>query len=127
MGSPLFSAYVASKAALDAFARVAANELHSEGVSFSTVHMPLVRTPMIAPTAAYQQMPALTAEDAADIVIRALLTRERELGTWLGAAVSLGYVLSPAGMERLLALAQGALARAPGPTRGAPDRHAVAA
>src|SRR5262249_29569045 len=47
MGTALFSAYVASKAALDAFTRVAAAEARADGVLFTTVHMPLVRTPMI--------------------------------------------------------------------------------
>jgi short-subunit dehydrogenase len=120
MGSPLFSAYLASKAALDAFTRVAANETHAEGVCFTTVHMPLVRTPMIAPTAAFQTIPALSAEDAADIVIRALLTGERQLGTWLACLTSLGYILAPTLTERALGYAQRASARP------APVLHPVA-
>ena len=47
---PRFSAYVASKAALDAFTRVVSSEVIGDGVTFTTIHMPLVRTPMIAPT-----------------------------------------------------------------------------
>src|SRR5262249_28114829 len=58
IGTPLFSAYVASKAALDAFSRVAAAEARQDGIRFSTVHMPLVRTPMIEPTEAYRNVPA---------------------------------------------------------------------
>jgi short-subunit dehydrogenase len=99
---PLFSAYVASKAALDAFARVAANEVRSEGVSFSTVHMPLVDTPMIAPTAEYRQVPALSPEEAADLVLRAIITRAPQLGTWLGSAVTLAYAIAPQLTERWL-------------------------
>jgi len=95
MASPMFSAYVASKAALDAFTSIAGNELRSEGLSFTTVHMPLVRTPMIAPTPDYQTLPVLTPEQAADLVLRALTTREPHIGTWLGSAFQLAHVLAP--------------------------------
>ena len=47
--TPRFSAYVASKAALDAFSRCIASEVIDDGVHLTTIHMPLVRTPMIAP------------------------------------------------------------------------------
>ena len=57
---PRFSAYVASKAALDAFTRVVASEVIGDGVTFTTIHMPLVRTPMIAPTKMYDAFPAIT-------------------------------------------------------------------
>jgi short-subunit dehydrogenase len=102
MGTPLFSAYVASKAALDAFARVAASETRDDGVLFSTVHMPLVRTPMIAPTEAFKELPALEPEEAAEIVLRPLVTGESQLGTRVAGLVSLGYVLAPALIERLV-------------------------
>ncbi|MEO9140087.1 MAG: SDR family oxidoreductase, partial [Jatrophihabitans sp.] len=52
---PRFSAYVASKAALDAFSRCIASEVIDDGVHLSTIHMPLVRTPMIAPTKMYDR------------------------------------------------------------------------
>ena len=102
MGTPLFSAYVASKAALDAFARVAASETRDDGVLFSTVHMPLVRTPMIAPTEAFRELPALEPEEAAEIVLRPLVTGESQLGTRVAGLVSLGYVLAPALIERMV-------------------------
>ena len=57
---PRFSAYVASKAALDAFSRVIASEVIDDGVDLTTIHMPLVRTPMIAPTRMYDMFPAIT-------------------------------------------------------------------
>ena len=57
---PRFSAYVASKAALDAFTRVVASEVIGDGVTFTTIHMPLVRTPMIAPTKMYDAFPAIS-------------------------------------------------------------------
>jgi short-subunit dehydrogenase len=102
MGTPLFSAYIASKAALDAFTRVAASETRDDGVLFTTVHMPLVRTAMIAPTAAFRGLPALEPEEAADIVLRPLVTCESQLGTRIAGLVSLGYVLAPAMVESVV-------------------------
>ena len=58
--APRFSAYVSSKAALDAFSRCAAAEFSDTGVSFTTINMPLVRTPMIAPTKMYDNVPTIT-------------------------------------------------------------------
>lgn len=101
MGTPLFSAYVASKAALDAFTRVAASETLNDGVRFTTVHMPLVRTPMIAPTDAYRDVPALTPEEAADLVLRPLLTHEKQLGTRIGNLFAVGHAAAPALFERM--------------------------
>ena len=66
---PRFSAYVASKAALESFARCAASEFHDEGVHFTIINMPLVRTPMIAPTKLYKSVPTLSPEQAADLVL----------------------------------------------------------
>ena len=71
---PRFSAYVASKAALDAFTRVVASEVIGDGVTFTTIHMPLVRTPMIAPTKMYDAFPAITPEEAATMICEALRT-----------------------------------------------------
>ena len=69
---PRFSAYVASKAALDAFTRVVASEVIGDGVTFTTIHMPLVRTPMIAPTKMYDAFPTISPEEAADMICEAL-------------------------------------------------------
>ena len=68
--SPRFSAYVASKAALDAFSRCAQAELSGKGIAFTTINMPLVKTPMIAPTKMYDSVPTLTPEEAADLVVQ---------------------------------------------------------
>jgi short-subunit dehydrogenase len=103
MGTPLFSAYIASKAALDAFTRVAASETRHHGVRFTTVLMPLVRTPMIAPTAEYRDAPALTPDEAAQLVLRALVTGETRLSTRLGKLFGLGHAIAPALVERMLA------------------------
>ena len=72
---PRFSAYVASKSALDSWSNVVASELVGDGVSFSTIHMPLVRTPMIAPTKIYQKFPTISPAQAADMVVAAMVER----------------------------------------------------
>ncbi len=81
---PRFSAYVASKAALDAFSRVVASETWGDGVTFTTIHMPLVRTPMISPTKIYDAFPTLSPDEAADMVARALVERPKRISTRLG-------------------------------------------
>ena len=63
---PRFSAYVASKAALDAFSRIVATETYGDGVTFTTIHMPLVRTPMIGPTKLYDAFPTISPEEAGE-------------------------------------------------------------
>jgi thioester reductase-like protein len=102
---PRFSAYVASKAALDAFTRVVASEVIGDGVTFTTIHMPLVRTPMIAPTKMYDAFPTLSPEEAADMICEALRSRPKEMGTWMGKFGEVAYTLSPSAVDRLLHLA----------------------
>ena len=77
---PRFSAYVASKAALDAFGRVIASEVFDDGVHITTIHMPLVRTPMIAPTRMYDMFPAATPEEAAEMITGAMIAQPEEGG-----------------------------------------------
>jgi len=102
---PRFSAYVASKAALDAFTRVVASEVIGDGVTFTTIHMPLVRTPMIAPTKMYDAFPAITPDEAADMICDALRTRPKHMGTRLGTFGEVAYALSPKAVDRILHLA----------------------
>jgi NAD(P)-dependent dehydrogenase (short-subunit alcohol dehydrogenase family) len=102
---PRFSAYVASKAALDAFTRVVASEVVGDGVTFTTIHMPLVRTPMIAPTKMYDAFPAITPEEAGDMICEALRARPKHMGTALGTFGEVAYALSPKTVDRLLHLA----------------------
>ena len=102
---PRFSAYVASKAALDAFTRVVASEVIGDGVTFTTIHMPLVRTPMIAPTKMYDAFPAISPEEAADMICEALRSRPKEMGTRMGKFGEVAYSLSPNTVDRLLHLA----------------------
>jgi NAD(P)-dependent dehydrogenase (short-subunit alcohol dehydrogenase family) len=102
---PRFSAYVASKAALDAFTRVVASEVLGDGVTFTTIHMPLVRTPMIAPTKMYDAFPAITPEDAGEMICEALRSRPKHMGTRLGTFGEVAYTLAPTAVDRLLHLA----------------------
>ena len=88
--APRFSAYVASKAALDAWTRCAASEYADRGVKFTTINMPLVRTPMIAPTKLYNSVPTLSPEEAADLVVQAIVHKPVQIATRLGI---LGQVL----------------------------------
>ena len=82
--APRFSAYVASKAALDAWTRCASSEFADQGVSFTTINMPLVRTPMIAPTGLYNNVPTLSPEEAADMIAQACIFKPVRIATRLG-------------------------------------------
>lgn len=93
--APRFSAYVASKAALDAFSRCAAAEFNDTGISFTTINMPLVRTPMIAPTKLYQSAPTITPEDAADMVKEAVIFRPQRIATRLGIFAQVLHSIAP--------------------------------
>jgi len=73
--APLFSVYNASKAALSAVSRIAETEWGRRGVHSTTLYYPLVATPMITPTKAYDGMPALTPEEAAEWMVTAARTR----------------------------------------------------
>ncbi|MGY6629723.1 MAG: SDR family oxidoreductase [Wenzhouxiangella sp.] len=97
--APRFSAYVASKAALDAFSRCAASEFNDTGVSFTTINMPLVRTPMIAPTKIYESVPTITPEDAADMVKQAVIFRPQRIATRLGIFAQVLHAVAPKSAE----------------------------
>jgi NAD(P)-dependent dehydrogenase (short-subunit alcohol dehydrogenase family) len=102
---PRFSAYVASKSALDSWSNVVASELVGDGVSFSTIHMPLVRTPMIAPTKIYQKFPTISPAQAADMVLAAMVDRPHEVNTLLGNVGAVFHTLAPKSTFRVLHLA----------------------
>ena len=82
--APRFSAYVASKAAMDAWTRCAASEFADRGIDFTTINMPLVRTPMIAPTKLYDHVPTLAPEDAANLIADAVVHKQVRIATRLG-------------------------------------------
>jgi NAD(P)-dependent dehydrogenase (short-subunit alcohol dehydrogenase family) len=93
--APRFSAYVASKAALDAFAECAASELLDKGVHFTNINMPLVRTPMIAPTKIYENVPTLSPEEAAGLVVDAIVRRPVRIATRLGVFGAVCHAVAP--------------------------------
>jgi len=93
--APRFSAYVASKAALDSFAACAASEFLDKGVNFTTINMPLVRTPMIAPTKMYENVPTLSPEQAADLVVEAIVYKPVRIATRLGIFGAVSHAAAP--------------------------------
>ena len=93
--APRFSAYVASKAALDAFSRCAAAEFSDRNVKFTTINMPLVRTPMIGPTKIYDSVPTLTPDEAADMVCEAIIHRPKRIATRLGVFAQVMNAVAP--------------------------------
>jgi len=99
---PRFSAYVASKAALDAFSRVIASEVIDDGVHLTTIHMPLVRTPMIAPTRMYDMFPAISPEEAAEMIAKAMVAQPKKVATRLGTFGELLYAVAPQLSDRIL-------------------------
>ena len=93
--APRFSAYVASKAALDAFTRCASSEFADTGIKFTTINMPLVRTPMIAPTKIYNNVPTLSPEEAADLIVEAIVYEPVRIATRLGIFGEVLHALMP--------------------------------
>jgi NAD(P)-dependent dehydrogenase (short-subunit alcohol dehydrogenase family) len=102
---PRFSAYVASKAALDAWTRVVGSETIGDNVHFTTIHMPLVRTPMIAPTKIYDSFPTISPDEAADLICEAIRTRRKHIGTRLGTFGEVAYALFPKAVDQILSTA----------------------
>jgi NAD(P)-dependent dehydrogenase (short-subunit alcohol dehydrogenase family) len=93
--APRFSAYVASKSALDSFSACASSEFADKGVNFTTINMPLVRTPMIAPTKMYENVPTLSPEEAADLVVEAIVYKPVRIATRLGIFGAVCHAAAP--------------------------------
>jgi len=100
--TPRFSAYVASKSALDAFSRCVAPECVADDVKFTTIYMPLVRTPMIAPTDMYKAFPTLTPDEAAGMLCDAMIDRPKRMASKLGTFGEVLYAISPATVDIVL-------------------------
>ncbi|MFF2088818.1 SDR family NAD(P)-dependent oxidoreductase [Nocardia sp. NPDC058176] len=100
VATPRFSAYLASKAALDKFTEVAAVETLADGVTFTTIHMPLVRTPMITPSG--DQGPSESPEWAAGTIVRALTERPKRIDVPLGTIAEYGGIITPKLRDRIL-------------------------
>ncbi|MBK8067483.1 MAG: SDR family oxidoreductase [Rhodanobacteraceae bacterium] len=93
--APRFSAYVASKAALDAFSRCAASEFSDKNIHFTIINMPLVKTPMIGPTKIYDNVPTLTPDEAGDMVVKAIIERPHRVATRLGIFAEMLHLMAP--------------------------------
>jgi NAD(P)-dependent dehydrogenase (short-subunit alcohol dehydrogenase family) len=100
VATPRFAAYLASKAALDKFTEVASVETLADGVTFTTIHMPLVRTPMIAPSG--DQGPSESPEWAAGTIVRALTERPKRIDVPLGTLAEYGGIITPKLRDRIL-------------------------
>jgi thioester reductase-like protein len=100
--TPRFSAYVASKSALDAFSRCIASEIIDDGVYITTIFMPLVRTPMIAPTRMYDRFPAITPDEAADLICDAIIHKPKRIATPLGTLGQILYAINPKSVDSIL-------------------------
>jgi len=93
---------VASKSALDAFSRCVAPEVIGDGVHITTIYMPLVRTPMIAPTNIYDAFPTLTPEEAAQMIVDAIIDKPKRLATRLGTFGQILYSISPKVVDQVM-------------------------
>jgi NAD(P)-dependent dehydrogenase (short-subunit alcohol dehydrogenase family) len=100
--TPRFSAYVASKAALDAFSRCIASEVIEDRIHITTIHMPLVRTPMIAPTKMYDAFPTITPDEAAEMITEAMISKPKKVATRLGNFGELLYNVAPKASDAIL-------------------------
>jgi NAD(P)-dependent dehydrogenase (short-subunit alcohol dehydrogenase family) len=99
---PRFSAYVASKSALDAFSRSIASEIIDDNVHITTINMPLVRTPMIGPTKIYDRFPTLTPEQAADLICDAIIHKPKRIATPVGTLGQILYAINPKSVDYIL-------------------------
>ncbi|MGI9020399.1 MAG: SDR family oxidoreductase [Solirubrobacterales bacterium] len=99
---PRFSAYVASKSALDAFSRCVGSEVLDDGVAFTTIHMPLVRTPMIGPTKMYDRFPTLTPDDAGNMICEAIIHKPKRIATPMGTLGQILYAINPKSVDYIL-------------------------
>jgi NAD(P)-dependent dehydrogenase (short-subunit alcohol dehydrogenase family) len=96
---PRFSAYIASKSALEGFSRCAASEYSDRNIHFTNINMPLVRTPMIAPTKIYEYAPALEVEEAVDLVVEAITKKPKRVATGMGIFMSVMAAVFPKFVE----------------------------
>jgi thioester reductase-like protein/short-subunit dehydrogenase len=100
--NPKYSSYLPTKAALDAFADVVAAETLSDHITFTNIHMPLVRTPMIVPSRRLNPVPPISPEHAAAMVVRGLIEKPARIDTPLGTLADFGNYLTPKLSRRVL-------------------------
>ncbi|MDH3654981.1 MAG: SDR family NAD(P)-dependent oxidoreductase [Myxococcales bacterium] len=99
---PRYGAYIASKAALDAFSRVLAVEALRDGVKVTTIYMPLVKTPMMESTTIYDAFPMRSAEQAADLIVDGIVHQPKRVATPVGNLFEFAYGIAPNAIDRVL-------------------------
>jgi short-subunit dehydrogenase len=99
--APRFGAYIASKSALDSLCDALQAEVVNDDIKFTTVHMALVRTPMISPTKMYDKFPALTPDQAAGVITDAIVHRPRRASSPFGQVAAVADAVNPAVMDRV--------------------------
>ena len=99
---PRYGAYIASKAALDAFSRVLAVEALKDGIKVTTVYMPLVKTPMMKSTTIYDAFPMRTAEQAADLIVEGIIHQPKRVAIPVGNLFEFAYGVAPNAIDRVL-------------------------
>jgi short-subunit dehydrogenase len=99
--APRFGAYIASKSALDSLCDALQAEVVDDDIKFTTVHMALVRTPMISPTTMYDKFPALTPDQAAGVITDAIVHRPRRASSPFGQFAAVADAVNPAVMDRV--------------------------
>jgi len=99
---PRYGAYIASKAALDAFSRVLAVEALKDGIKVTTIYMPLIKTPMMKSTTIYDAFPMRTAEQAANLIVNGIIHQPKRVATPIGNLFELAYGVAPNAIDRVL-------------------------
>jgi short-subunit dehydrogenase len=99
---PRYGAYIASKAALDAFSRVLAVEALEDGIKVTTVYMPLVKTPMMKSTTIYDAFPMRTAEQAADLIVEGIIHQPKRVAIPVGNLFEFAYGVAPNAIDHVL-------------------------
>jgi len=99
--TPRFGAYNASKSAMDAMLDAMAAEFTGRNIYFTSIKFPMVKTEMLAPTKDYDDMPAATPEDAAQMFVDAVLNRPRKQATPLGMIMGVVNLFAPNVMTQL--------------------------
>ncbi len=99
---PRYGAYLASKAALDAFCRVLAIEALKDGIKVTTVYMPLVKTPMMESTTIYDSFPMRNAEQATDLIVEGIIDQPKRVAITAGNLFEFAYGIAPNAVDRVL-------------------------
>ena len=101
-GAPRWGTYQGSKGGFDIWLRSVATELRPQHITATSVYMPLVRTRMSSVTPFYERMPALSAEQAAQVVAAAIVRRRDRISPWWLWWSQLGTLLLRTPCDRAL-------------------------